>query len=745
MSGYGDFFRRATGMEPFAYQLEVGRKLPNVLRMPTGSGKTEAVMVGWMWRTRHVKDTPRRLVYCLPRRTLVEQTAERARNIVNKLGADLPVYQMMGGNTDLGYEIRPDKPCMIVGTQDMLLSGALNRGYGRGPSWWPVSFGLLNNDCLWVLDEVQLMENGLPTSTQLDGFRELYGTFGPHQTVWMSATIIDSWLKTPDGQKISIPELPTDGLTSRLNAAKTLRRAEIREGGSYGPAEAAWILSRHRTGSPTAVIVNTVGRAQQLYMEMLKAGADNCVLVHSRFRRGDRRRLNEVVKNTKGDSDVILVCTQVLEAGIDVSVRTLVTELAPWPSIVQRSGRCNRYGNMDDAQVWWIDIGPEDGAPYEAADMDESRDILESLEGKSASPATLDKFSSKHEMYDVVLRRADLLGLFDADADLSGARTDASRFVRSSGVRMDAGVIWRRDDAESGASDAEICSAPLADVRKMPQPRIWDWKDGTWKCAGANDIRPGSVVMLDTDTGGYTAELGWHPGSTETVPEMDGHSKPDSYGSDDGSVSKRAITLADHTGHVVFTAERLVADLPLDDDAKRLVAEAALWHDTGKAHSVFQDTMKRQGCPPDGVWAKSPKRGGRHERRGFRHEAASALCYIANEPKASDLVAYLIAAHHGKVRLSLENTLLGTLGVMDMVAGLREGDILPEIELNGRTIPQTELDLSVAGLGRPAPGKRSWTDMCLGVLERVGPFKLGYLEAVIRAADGLASADEEKA
>ena len=51
----------------------------------------------------------------------------------------------------------------------MLLSRALNRGYGMSRYRWPMHFGLLNNDCLWVMDEVQLMGRGFgPRATGLD-------------------------------------------------------------------------------------------------------------------------------------------------------------------------------------------------------------------------------------------------------------------------------------------------------------------------------------------------------------------------------------------------------------------------------------------------------------------------------------------------------------------------------------------------------------------------------------------------
>ena len=99
-------------------------------------------------------------------RTLVEQTA---RNVdvwlenVRKSGLDpngrLPSkgHVLMGGEVDDAWIRHPEKPAILIGTQDMLLSRALMRGYGVGRGRWPVDFALLHNDALWVFDEVQLM------------------------------------------------------------------------------------------------------------------------------------------------------------------------------------------------------------------------------------------------------------------------------------------------------------------------------------------------------------------------------------------------------------------------------------------------------------------------------------------------------------------------------------------------------------------------------------------------------------
>ncbi|EQD33265.1 CRISPR-associated helicase Cas3, partial [mine drainage metagenome] len=99
------------------------------------------------------------------------------------------VTTLMGGEEDYNWDIYPERDAIIIGTQDMLLSRVLNRGYGMSRYKWPTHFGMLNNDCLWIMDEVQLMGVGLTTSVQLEAFRKHFGTEKGTDTTWMSATI----------------------------------------------------------------------------------------------------------------------------------------------------------------------------------------------------------------------------------------------------------------------------------------------------------------------------------------------------------------------------------------------------------------------------------------------------------------------------------------------------------------------------------------------------------------------------
>src|SRR5262249_34881101 len=128
-----DFFRQATGTsDPYPYQERFAEadSLSHLLRAPTGAGKTATAILGWLWRLLSGKPgTPRRLVYCLPMRVLVEQSERESRRWLTNLKHDIPVHVLMGGVETEEWYLHPEKPAVLIGTQDMLLSRALNRGY----------------------------------------------------------------------------------------------------------------------------------------------------------------------------------------------------------------------------------------------------------------------------------------------------------------------------------------------------------------------------------------------------------------------------------------------------------------------------------------------------------------------------------------------------------------------------------------------------------------------------------------
>ena len=283
---YKQLFEKATTNTPFPYQerLATSESLPNLLDIPTGAGKTAAIMLAWLWRRRFAsaevrKATPRRLVYCLPMRVLVEQTADACRIWLENLGFHtnsdhaISIHILMGGERDNDWDLYPEKDAILIGTQDMLLSRALNRGYATSRYRWPAQYALLHSDSLWVFDETQLFGVGLKTSAQLEAFRRIYGTPFPSHSLWMSATLTEEALNTVDAREqipSSLPKIALEdedkknaGLLTRLNARKTLIRFELaltedtKKKYAKELAGQVWSIHQSRLGQ-TLVVLNTV-------------------------------------------------------------------------------------------------------------------------------------------------------------------------------------------------------------------------------------------------------------------------------------------------------------------------------------------------------------------------------------------------------------------------------------------------------------------------------------------------------
>ena len=225
------------------------------------------------------------------------------------------------------------------------------------------------------------------------------------------------------------------------------------------------------------------------------------------------------------------------------------------------------------------------------------------------------------------------------------------------------------------------------------------------------------------------------------------------------------VTISRHSQEVAAECGELVRKVELDEMARRALITAALWHDVGKSHPCFQAKLIHLPGYQEGQWAKAARgqEAGNTEdtearddpilkdclkRRYFRHELASALAWLQQAPddqEERDLVAYLIACHHGKVRLAIRS-LPGETKPPDpnllFACGVWQGEELPEVELgNGQRSSPITLDLTPMLLGRGDLGP-SWVERTTNLRKRFGPFKLAFMEALLRVADWRVSAAE---
>jgi CRISPR-associated endonuclease/helicase Cas3 len=688
------FFELATnGLAPYKWQQQVAIDgLPEVLPVPTGLGKTE-VALAWAWRLLVDKQPePLHLVFCLPMRSLVAQTVKRLKTYFDALKEknpkiDVAVHQLMGGAIDDEWVRQPDKPWVLVGTQDQLLSRALNRGYEMSRFEWPVHFGVLNNDCRWLIDEVQLMGPGLWTTSQLDWMRrKRFEPLKPCLTTWMSATVGTAFLRTTDRARDALHEpspkqsefekkleaaikdderlrwwreakrplewwqpeaaaQPTSGGGKKRGAKKSVAATTVTP-----DAIAASVKAAHVPGTLSLVICNTVDMAREVFDAL--PTIDHKVLLTSRFRREDRarheQRLIEFDARRKAgtlpkeDPGLICVSTQVIEAGVDISAHRLFTELAPWPSMLQRLGRLNRKGDDQDARAWVWKMSEERGSkkvdrigPYDAADIDRAKGLVDAFVPLSRSKAFSDAIAEltareRNEVNEALQpepsplpRALDVHGLFSTEHDVHGGFTDISAFVRGTDPDLDVTVFWRDwegdapprgDDLDGPLLDPakEGCPVSFARVQKMLETSkakawLWDDENDRWERVHHKDIRPGMLVMLKRDVGGYDATRGWTGDKSDVLPEAPragrGATLRDDAWTEVGYWSK----LEDHLEDARREAEKLCAALSLTGDVGKAVVEASGLHDLGKAHPQWQAALPDRSRIPDALLAKSPR------------------------------------------------------------------------------------------------------------------------------------------
>lgn len=143
-------------------------------------------------------------------------------------------------------------------------------------------------------------------------------------------------------------------------------------------------------GQKVLVVCNQVARAQAVFAELSERYETRIpvMLIHSRFRRGDRAkletRLTDELNAADSGSGCIVVSTQVVEVSLDISFDVMVTECAPLDALIQRFGRINRRRSAETIgrykSVYVIaPPGEEDkrsARPYSADVLNRSYELL---------------------------------------------------------------------------------------------------------------------------------------------------------------------------------------------------------------------------------------------------------------------------------------------------------------------------------------------------------------------------------
>ena len=328
------FFRAIHGHDPFPWQQRLASHLadtdywPEVLDLPTGSGKTaamDAAVFHLALRAEEPRRAAIRMVFVVDRRLVVDEAHRRAETVAERLDRALrtdesesdPVVREVasrlgrlageGAPPLLAVRLRggaplehvwarsPSQPTILCSTVDQVGSRLLFRGYGVSDRMKPIHAGLLG-DSLILLDEAHLSE---PFRQTVEAVRE----FGRARVRSVLLTATPDTESAQDRFELSDEDRSNSILSARIATGKraTLRVVRSKKPELEFAAEAERVLQALRA-CPNArtpavgVVVNRVALARRIYNELSRrhpeeSASRKVVLMIGRSRGVDRDRI----------------------------------------------------------------------------------------------------------------------------------------------------------------------------------------------------------------------------------------------------------------------------------------------------------------------------------------------------------------------------------------------------------------------------------------------------------------------
>ena len=344
------------------------------LTVPTGGGKTLASL---RYALHHAqKHNLDRIIYIIPYTSIIDQNAQAVREI---LGEDW----VLEHHSNLEPEKQSwqdkllsenwDKPIVFT-TMVQFLDAWFGGGTRGARHIHPMTNSVM------IFDEIQTLP--VKCVHLFCNVLNWLTTFGKSTAVLCTATqplLGESSLQNfPEDKRGSITargllRLPENaeimGKHQDLNKLfADLSRVEIRfneKAGGWNVEEAgAFLLEQFQTTPSCLFIVNTKKWAQELYQYCKEQNVPLEALFHLSTHQcaAHRKAIFDTIKaRLKNKQPVICISTQLIEAGVDISMACVIRALGGLDSIAQAAGRCNRHGEKEGkGQVWVLNLQEQD-------------------------------------------------------------------------------------------------------------------------------------------------------------------------------------------------------------------------------------------------------------------------------------------------------------------------------------------------------------------------------------------------
>ena len=344
------------------------------LTVPTGGGKTLASL---RYALHHAqKHHLDRIIYIIPYTSIIDQNAQAVREI---LGEDW----VLEHHSNLEPEKQSwqdkllsenwDKPIVFT-TMVQFLDAWFGGGTRGARHIHPMTNAVL------IFDEIQTLP--VKCVHLFCNVLNWLTTFGKSTAVLCTATqplLGELGLQNfPEGKRESIAargllKQPAHAEIMGTNEQreelyKKLSRVEIRfneKAGGWNVEEAGtFLLEQFQTTPSCLFIVNTKKWAQELYQYCQRQNVPSEALFHLSTNQcaAHRKAIFDTIKaRLENKQPVICISTQLIEAGVDISMACVIRALSGLDSIAQAAGRCNRHGEKKGkGQVWVLNLQEQD-------------------------------------------------------------------------------------------------------------------------------------------------------------------------------------------------------------------------------------------------------------------------------------------------------------------------------------------------------------------------------------------------
>ncbi|AFI86062.2 CRISPR-associated helicase/endonuclease Cas3 [Aggregatibacter actinomycetemcomitans] len=344
------------------------------LTVPTGGGKTLASL---RYALHHAKKHDLdRIIYIIPYTSIIDQNAAAVREI---LGEDW----VLEHHSNLEPEQQSwqdkllsenwDKPIVFT-TMVQFLDAWFGGGTRGARHIHPMTNSVL------IFDEIQtlpvkcvhlfcnvlnwLTQFGKSTAILCTATQPLLGEAGlNHFPENEREKIIRRGLiKLPENAEIMGDHQDLDNLFNALSRVEI--QFKEKAGGWTAEDAGEFLLEQFQTTQSCLFIVNTKKWAQQLYQYCEQQNVPPEALFHLSTHQcaAHRKAIFERIKGRlKNGEPVICISTQLIEAGVDISMKCVIRALGGLDSIAQAAGRCNRHGEKDSkGQVYVLNLQEPD-------------------------------------------------------------------------------------------------------------------------------------------------------------------------------------------------------------------------------------------------------------------------------------------------------------------------------------------------------------------------------------------------